>query len=94
MDLPEDIVRTIKDFSMPMTNPYWRSTHKMTDLSFHLAIARKLGNKCPKVIFKFIDDSPSDVYLYNVRYDSHGYFIDCIYNKHTWERISTYPFKK
>ena len=29
MELPEDVIQIIKEFSMPMTRPDWRTLHRM-----------------------------------------------------------------
>ena len=29
MELPEDVLRIIKEYSKPITNPYWRTLHIM-----------------------------------------------------------------
>jgi len=89
MELPADVASVIKEYSMPITNPHWRSLHKMTALDFNAAIARKLCFTCPKVIVIFINSCVSEDYIYNIRFDaSRGCYINCMYKKHTWERIS------
>jgi hypothetical protein len=30
MDLPEDVVRLIKEYTRPLTRPDWRTLHRMT----------------------------------------------------------------
>ena len=34
MELPEDVLRIIKEYSMPLTRPDWRKLHKMTNDSY------------------------------------------------------------
>ena len=95
MELPEDIVRTIKDFSMPITHPHWRTLHKMTAVDFNMAIARELCFTCPRVIAMFINNCTSENYIYNIQFDSRrGCYINCMYKKHTWERILICAFTK
>jgi len=31
LELPDDVLTMIKDYSMPITRPDWRSLHKMTE---------------------------------------------------------------
>ena len=45
MDLPDDVLQIIKDYSKPLTRPDWRTLHKMTHLlyrqeCFHQTILR------------------------------------------------------
>jgi hypothetical protein len=35
MELPEDVIAIIKDYSRPLTNPNWRRLHKMTISNFY-----------------------------------------------------------
>ena len=39
MELPDDILSTIKDFSRPVTRPDWRHLHRMTLYRFHYNVA-------------------------------------------------------
>ena len=34
MELPEDVLRLVKEYSMPITRPDWRTLHKMTKHRF------------------------------------------------------------
>jgi hypothetical protein len=34
MELPDDVLKIIKNYSMPITRPDWRSLHKMTQEQF------------------------------------------------------------
>ena len=49
MELPPEIVSIIKEYSMPLTNPNWKTIHKMTKNKFHtelmLIIYNYLNNK-------------------------------------------------
>lgn len=40
MELPDDIIRLIKEYSMPVTRPDWRTLHRMTNEEY-LADYRK-----------------------------------------------------
>jgi hypothetical protein len=35
MELPDDILRLIREYSRPVTRPDWRTLHKMTDDEFY-----------------------------------------------------------
>ena len=35
MELPDDVLQLIKEYSMPITNPAWRKLHKMTNYKYY-----------------------------------------------------------
>lgn len=37
MELPEDVVALIREFSRPLTRPDWRTLHLMTAEDFHMS---------------------------------------------------------
>ena len=37
MEIPDDVISLIHDYSRPVTRPDWRTLHRMTDDMFHLA---------------------------------------------------------
>ena len=39
MELPEDVVAIIREFSRPLTRPDWRTLHKMPMLTFHTVLS-------------------------------------------------------
>ena len=43
MELPDDILRHIKAYAMPVTNAYWKHLHKMTTDAFYSDIAKVLS---------------------------------------------------
>jgi hypothetical protein len=38
MELPDDVLSIIKEFSRPITRPDWRTLHKMTHIHFYIDI--------------------------------------------------------
>ena len=40
MELPEDVVILIKEYSMPITHPQWRNLHIMSNQKFYLELIR------------------------------------------------------
>ena len=54
MELPDDILSLVRDFSMPLTRPDWRTLHRMPNLDFHLAVASELMWNQQPVIYHFI----------------------------------------
>jgi len=37
MELPDDVLQLIKEYSMPITRPDWRTLHKMTYMEYETA---------------------------------------------------------
>ena len=76
MELPEDVLDIIKNFSQPITRPDWRTLHKMTSYKFHRAILNKYNcRRYPQVIYNFVREYsryPQDIYKYSFNYN----FID------------------
>ena len=89
MELPDDVLAIIREFSRPMTRPDWRTLHKMTNLNFHLALAREMNYTCPKVIYRLII-SPKTELVYDLRYKTAPY-IEYVYNIDTWEKYYVTP---
>ena len=89
MELPHDIVMLIKDYSRPLTRPDWRTLHKMTNLSFHLAVARELNFTCPTSVYNLIMNPQSD-FLYSLSLE-HVPYIEYIYNIKDWSRYYVHP---
>ena len=44
MELPEDVVELIREFSRPVTRPDWRTLHVMTANNFHMSAMKKFSN--------------------------------------------------
>jgi len=43
MELPEDIVILIREFSRPMTRSDWKMLHIMTNKKFHVAVMKRFN---------------------------------------------------
>ena len=56
MELPDDGLSHIRDFSRPMTRPDWRDLHRMTAYRFHRAILISYNERLtrPRVIYTFV----------------------------------------
>ena len=89
MELPDDVLQLIREYAQPITRPDWRTLHKMTNLNFHLAIARELNFTCPNSVYKLIMH-PQSNYLYNLTYH-HFPYVEFIYDIRTWERYYVVP---
>ena len=91
MELPDDVINVIRDFTRPLTRPNWRTLRKMTNLDFHLAIAREMNFTCPKVIYRLIL-RPQTELVYDLRYKTAPY-IEYVCNIDTWEKHYVTPKK-
>jgi len=38
MELPDDVLRIIREYSRPLTNPNWKQLHKMTHAEFGIQL--------------------------------------------------------
>ena len=83
MELPDDVLAIIKDFSRPLTRPDWRTLHRMTSFSFHMAIAKRFSLRSPTIIQHFVTRSPGD-YVFNIMYFQHFAYVHVMYNKASW----------
>jgi len=45
MELPEDVVTLIREFSRPLTRSDWRTMHLMTDEEFHMSAMERFSNE-------------------------------------------------
>jgi len=52
MELPDDVLSLVRDFSRPVTRPDWRTLHRMPAWKFHLDVAALLPRY--PVVFHFI----------------------------------------
>jgi hypothetical protein len=71
MELPDELLALIKDFSRPVTRPDWRGLRRMTAYQFHRAILYKYNRMrhtgWRKVIYTFVANycsDPQDKYIY------------------------------
>jgi hypothetical protein len=55
MDLHEDVLQLVKEYSMPVTRPDWKNIHRMKELLFIREIAYIYNMKNKNVIRKFVD---------------------------------------
>lgn len=45
MELPEDVVALIREFSRPLTRPDWRTLHRMPNDEFHMSAMERFSNE-------------------------------------------------
>ena len=45
MELPDDMIRLIREFSQPITRPNWRTLHRMTEHQFHMDAMKRFNRQ-------------------------------------------------
>jgi hypothetical protein len=70
MELPDDLLALVHDFSRPATRPDWRTLRRMTSYRFHSDILNLYNerNRRPKVIYTFVRDYDQDKFTYMFDY--------------------------
>jgi len=78
MELPDDILQIIKDFSQPLTRPDWRSLHVMPHEQFILSAAQTINRTrtLPQSVYKMVQQNG---FKYNIEYYNDIPYIDYIY---------------
>lgn len=74
MELPDDVVKIIKEFSQPLTRPDWRRLHRVPSLRLHLEIALLFNISINMATIFFIKHQTSD-YIYYVEYETTGPYV-------------------
>ena len=64
MELPDDVLSHIRDFSRPMTRPNWRGLHLMTSYRFHINIKNTFNQMNIPVINHFAERYDQLEYTY------------------------------
>jgi hypothetical protein len=75
MELPDDVISLIKDYSIPVTRPDWRKLHIMTNQRYYLELM-KLKDEWwmrDKLMYRRMGALPYDklMRLYILRYRIH-----------------------
>ena len=86
MELPDDVLTIIKDFSRPMTRPDWKTMHRVSSLKLHLAIAISF-NECINMAFIFFIKNQTSDYIYYVEYDINGPYVRYLVSKQNVYKI-------
>lgn len=77
MELPEDILQIIKEYSMPITRPDWRSLRVMTSEHFLLSAAQTVNRNLSISVFEMFKRNG---FKYHVEEDYNGFrHIEYIY---------------
>jgi hypothetical protein len=77
-ELPDDLLQIIKDYSMPVTRPDWRSLHIMPSVTFHMLAAQAINRTFPQSVFEMVTQT-NTVFRYNMEYYNGLPYIDYIY---------------
>ena len=93
MELPEDILSVIREFSRPVTHPGWRGLHLMNELKFLKLIANTYNEMNFPVIIRFVHryENRENNYIYH-RFIYNPTRIVAIYLKIENNIISYLPF--
>ena len=65
MELPDDVVSIIRDYSRPITRPNWRELHRLLPEQLHLHIIFKFNTTFNLALIYFIQTQTSD-YTYGM----------------------------
>jgi hypothetical protein len=68
MELPDDILYIIRDYSRSLTRPDWRSLHRMPSYRFHLDVAQSLNRSSAQSLFELTNRDASPEYRYHVEF--------------------------
>ena len=69
MELPDEIVAHIREFSLPITRPDWLSFRPMSAHILHTEITENYNNKFVSVIDTFVQNYDYSTYIYHFRYE-------------------------
>ena len=85
MELPDDVLAQIKDFSRPITRPDWRHLHRMSGYRFHGDVVKTYNKMNLPVINSFVEryERQDMQYLYH-RYAYNDSFIAAIWINHNY----------
>ena len=66
MELPDDVLQIIKDYSRPMTRPDWRRLHKMSYQLFHLSVLERYNTRFYNLVLHFHENGKQADFMYVV----------------------------
>ena len=77
LDLPDDVLPLIREFSRPVTRHDWRHLHRMPCMHFHWTILSIYNTKRIPVIERFVQQYDQLGYRYVVR---SGFVVNVVKN--------------
>jgi len=75
MQLPDDVLAIVHDFSRPCTHPRWRYLNLMPCMRFHWMILAVYNTKRVPVIERFVDCYDQLGYMYITH---HGFVVNVV----------------
>jgi len=88
MELPDDILLLVRDFTRPVTRPDWRTLHRMPAYHFHMSVAHSLNRSSAQSLYE-LTTRESD-YTYHLEFYDGIPYVDFIYAR---DRVPLYiPF--
>ena len=64
MELPEDVLKIIKEYSRPLTRPDWRSLHCMPEFAYCVSLAKEYNDSRNNIFKKVLDKNKKYKYMY------------------------------
>ena len=77
MELPDDILYIIRDYSRALTRPDWRTLHRMPNLDFHLAVAQSLNRNTAQSLLDLVVQDGND-FTHHVEFYNGLPYVDYI----------------
>jgi hypothetical protein len=75
MELPDDILYIIRDYSRSVTRPDWRTLHRMPSFNFHMAVAQSLNRNTVLSLLDFVVQDGNDFTHHVEFYDGLPYVV-------------------
>ena len=66
MELPDDVLQIIKEYSKPMTRPDWRRLHKMSYHLFHISVLERYNTRFFNLVLHFHENGKPADFMYVV----------------------------
>ena len=66
MELPDDIIKIIKEYSMPITRPDWRTLHKMSYHLFHISVLERYNPRFYNLVLHYFEIGKHADFMYIV----------------------------
>jgi len=64
MELPEDVLKIIKEYSRPLTRPDWKKMHHMPEFTYYVLVAKEYNKSGNNTFKKVLDKNKKYKYMY------------------------------
>jgi hypothetical protein len=64
MELPEDVLKIIKEYSRPLTRPDWKKIHRMPEFTYCVSLAKEYNDSRNNIFKKVLDKNKKYKYMY------------------------------